>query len=81
MDFKEFNKKYEGYLSRTRRGLEINNTEVILYLDKEFQKEIQINPEFRYFLIKIKFGTSRVYTNNPNKSDHWKAEIDKILKV
>lgn len=78
MTTEEFNKKYSAYLEERFYGLDIDHPEVIEYLDKEFEKEIEKNPAFQYSQIKMKFGSSRVYSTS-DKSSEWEAEIDRIF--
>lgn len=78
MTCKEFNKKWNDYLEERFYGLEIDDENVINYLDKEFEKEVVNNPSFTYSQIKLKFGTSRVYANS-NKTFEWERNIDKII--
>ena len=78
MTAEEFDKKYRPYLEEGHYGLDISHPEVVSYLDKEFQKEIEKNPEFRFSQIKMKFGSSRVYTTS-DKSSEWENEIDRIF--
>ena len=78
MTTEEFNKKYSAYLEERFDGLEIGHPEVIEYLDKEFEREIEENPGFQYSQIKMKFGSSRVYSTS-DKSSEWEAEIDRIF--
>lgn len=75
----EFNKKWSLYLKERYYGLDINNEEVALYLDKEFEKEIISNPDFRYYQIKTKFNSVRVYADS-SKCSEWEDEISKILE-
>ena len=79
MTTEEFNKKYSAYLEERFDGLEIGHPEVITYLDKEFEKEIEKNPEFKFSQIKMKFGYSRVYTTS-DKNSEWETEIDRIFR-
>ena len=79
MTLQEFDDKWKDYLEPRFYGLAINDTRVIDYLDKEFEKEILINPNFDYAQIKLKFGTARVYATSKNESK-WEHEINKILK-
>jgi hypothetical protein len=79
MTAEEFNKKYSSYLEERFYGLDISHPEVVEYLDKEFEKEIEKNPEFQYSQIKMKFGSSRVYSTS-DKSSAWEDEIDRIFK-
>ncbi len=79
MTTEEFNKKYSAYLEERFYGLDISHPEVVEYLDKEFKKEIEKNPAFQYSQIKMKFGSSRVYTTS-DKSSEWEAEIDRIFR-
>ena len=78
MTAEEFNKKYSAYLEERFYGLDIDHPEVVDYLDKEFEKEIEKNPEFQFSQIKMKFGSSRVYTTS-DKSSEWETEIDHIF--
>jgi hypothetical protein len=79
MTAEEFNKKYSAYLEERHYGLDIDHPEVVDYLDKEFEKEIEKNPEFQFSQIKMKFGSSRVYTTS-DKISEWEAEIDRIFR-
>lgn len=78
MTCKEFNEKWNEYLEERFYGLEIDNENVINYLDKEFEKEVTINPSFTYSQIKLKFDTSRVYANS-DKTFEWERNINKII--
>jgi hypothetical protein len=78
MTAEEFNKKYSAYLEERHYGLDIDHPEVVDYLDKEFEKEIEKNPEFQFSQIKMKFGSSRVYTTS-DKISEWETEIDRIF--
>jgi hypothetical protein len=75
----EFDKKYSSYLEEGHYGLDISHPEVVAYLDKEFGKEIEKNPEFQYSQIKLKFGSVRVYTTS-DKNPEWETEIDSIFR-
>ena len=79
MTTEEFNKKYSAYLEERFYGLAISHPEVVEYLDKEFENEIERNPEFQYSQIKMKFGSSRVYSTS-DKSSAWEDEIDRIFR-
>jgi len=76
----DFNTKWGNYLLQGYYGLDINHIKVIEYLDSEFTKELEVNPDFYYMQIKIKFGHSRVYTNS-EKDFEWEKEIDKLFKL
>ena len=56
----EFNEKYKDYLVRDHYGLDIQDKAVVEYLDKEFQKFIQVKG-FLYYQIKLKYGSCRFY--------------------
>lgn len=60
MTSEEFNEKYKDYLVRDHYGLDIEDKGVAEYLDKEFQKFIQIRG-FLYYHIKIRSGSCRFY--------------------
>ena len=76
----EFNKKWKKYLRKDFYGMDIENPEVIDYLDKEFEKEVKTNSYFQYSQIKLKAGTSRVYVNS-TKRTLWESQIDKIINT
>lgn len=76
----EFNEKWSKYLEDGFYGLAINHPQVIKYLDKEFTKEVEINPSFTYAQIKMKFGKSRVYANS-EKTSIWEKEVDRLVNV
>lgn len=79
MKIEEFDKKWEKYLEEGFYGLAIDNEKIIDYIDSEFDKEIKINPNFKFYQIKIKFGTSRVYADS-DKTTEWENKINEILK-
>lgn len=58
----EFNEKYKNHLEEGHYGLDIEDERIIKYLDEIFEDLIKIEG-FEYSQIKVKFGTSRVYTN------------------
>jgi hypothetical protein len=62
MTTEEFNEKYKDYLEDGHYGLDISYPSVIEYLDKIFQDLIKV-PGFKYSQIKLKFNSSRFYTN------------------
>jgi hypothetical protein len=74
----QFNEKYLGYLSPGFEGITINNKKVLDYLDREFEKEIQHNPHFKYKQIKLKFNQVRIYAKS-KKVNMWKKQVQKLL--
>lgn len=74
----EFNEKWGKYLEDGYYGMAIEDEEVIKYLDEEFAKEVQVNPDFSYSQIKLKFGSSRIYVNS-GKAYNWEDQVNKIL--
>ena len=80
MNAHEFNFKYQDYLEAGFYGMDIHIPEVISYLDEEFEKEIAINPKFKYSQIKTKFGMARIYVENCNKDGLWEKQVDEIIK-
>ena len=78
MNCHDFNERFAAYLEPGFYGCEIDDTEILDYLAAEFDKGIAVNPDFQYAQIKLKFGTSRVYTNS-DKSDELERHIDTIL--
>ena len=76
----EFNKKWSKYLEDGFYGMDIEYPQVIEYLDKEFTKEIEVNPSFNYTQIKMKCGTSRVYVNSAKRSI-WEDEVNRMVNA
>ena len=75
----EFDKKYSNYLEEGHYGLAIIHPEVVEYLDKQFEREIEKNPGVKFSQIKMKFGYPRVYTTS-DKNSEWESEIDRIFR-
>lgn len=59
----EFNEKYRQYLETGHYGMALGNSDMIEYMDKEFQKLIKI-PGFMYSQIKFKFNWYCFYCKN-----------------
>lgn len=74
----EFNEKYSKYLEPGHYGMAIEDERAINYLDGEFEKEIENNPEFSYAQVKLKFFTARIYANS-KKTHEWERAIDEII--
>lgn len=74
-----FNKKWKDYLEPRFYGLAIDDEDVIKYLDDEFTKEVQSNPNFNYSQIKTKFKFACVYAES-DKTSEWELTIVDILK-
>nr|WP_315195359.1 hypothetical protein [uncultured Flavobacterium sp.] len=79
MTINDFNNKWKANLRERAVGLEIENAKVVDYLDQEFLKEIITNPYFEFTQIKIKVGTTRIYSNS-DKQTEWELAIDKMLQ-
>lgn len=79
MNITEFNDKWKNHLEEGFYGMEVNETDVIDYIDREFEKEVIENKLFEYCQIKLKFGYARVYTNS-DKNNTWEEGIDKIIR-
>ncbi len=82
MTIEEFNLKYEKYLENGFNGLEINNQDVINYLDDKFKVFIK-SPEFKYSQIKVKFGKVRFYCKGISPEEEFIVEsyITNLLNV
>lgn len=78
MTTEEFNNKYSDYLEKGFYGLEIGDSDVIKYLDEKFQEFIKI-PNFKYFQIKLKFGSSRFYTKE--LSIELNSEVEQAINL
>lgn len=79
MTINDFNNKWKANLRERAVVLEIENAKVVDYLDQEFLKEIITNPHFEFTQIKIKVGTTRIYSNS-DKQTEWELAIDKMLQ-
>lgn len=75
----EFNEKWAKHLEPQFYGMAIENLSVLQYMDEQFEKETQSNPDFIYSQIKLKFGTARVYTTS-EYNNVWEETIDKLIK-
>ena len=78
MNTSEFNSKWESHLEEGHYGMSIGIPEVIKYMDEEFEKELLINPEFKYTHIKEKFNMARVYATS-ERTGEWESQIDAII--
>ena len=78
MNAVEFNRKYAKHLEHRHYGMAIQDEEVIAFLDREFEKEIEVFPDFQFSQIKTKYGNACVYCNS-NKAEYWVAIINSIL--
>lgn len=65
MNTTEFNIKYSEFLEVGHYGLDIDYPTVIKYLDNVFNDLIKI-PGFKFSQIKLKFNSSRFYSNLNN---------------
>ena len=65
MTIEEFNEKYQAYLGKRWYGLDIDNEEVINFLDNMFEYYLTKIEGFEYNQIKVKFGINdvRFYSN------------------
>lgn len=79
MTKEEFNKKWEWALEEGHYGMDINDEDVINFMDGEFEWESEKSPTFFYSQIKTKFGFARVYTTSEH-NDFWEERINEILK-
>lgn len=80
MTLVEFNEKWAFYKKHpTAYGLDIDDNEVIEYLDSEFEKEIRKNTSFQFSQIKLKFGRVVIYCNSTSKN-RWVDSLSDILK-
>jgi hypothetical protein len=79
MSITGFNEKYREFLEEGHYGLDIDDKNVIQYLDEQFQEFIKI-PGFTYSQVKTKFGMARFYCE-PHSIDSTKVEkeINQIL--
>ena len=80
MTGREFNEKYADHLKERHYGMSISHPDVIDYLDKEFAKEIEVNPDFQFSQIKTKFNWVCVYCNS-DKQGEWEQAVLKILQA
>lgn len=77
MNTSDFNTKYSEYLEEGFYGLQLDNPEVIKYLDKEFEELIKL-PNFKYSQIKGKFNWFCFYCEGA--SSEKRAEIENKIK-
>lgn len=63
MDSIEFNKRWEKFLAQSHYGLAFNDEKVIEFLDDLFIEIEELDFDFEYYQIKVKFGSVRFYSN------------------
>jgi hypothetical protein len=74
--YQEFVSKYDSII---KGGiLDFENHNIYTYLDKEFENELIINPNFIVWYIKCKLGKIRI-SSNSNNNINWEQKIEKIL--
>lgn len=69
-----FNEKWKDHLEKGHYGMDIYDSDVVDYVDKEFEKLKIEHPGFTYSQIKLKFGSPRVYLDNVGHQ--WKRGMD-----
>lgn len=77
---KEFNEKYADHLEPRHYGMSIHDPDAIDYLDQEFEKEIKVNPDFKFTQIKTKFNWVCVYCTS-DKRHEWEKKMKEIIKL
>jgi hypothetical protein len=77
----QFNEKYKDYLEQGHYGLDIDQEEIIEFLDKIFGDLTKI-PGFTYAQIKLVFGYSRFYADGISSTMCFMIEnrINQLLK-
>jgi hypothetical protein len=80
MTLVEFNEKYAAYLPKGWYGLDIDDEDVIRWLDNLFQHHLTKIEGFEYHQIKVKFGINdiRFYSNLDGNDVIQKALISTI---
>lgn len=81
MTIDQFNNKYKDYLVEGYYGLDINNPQIIEFLDIEFL-DLIMKDNFKYYQIKEKFGMGRFYADGVSANELTEIEnhITKLLK-
>lgn len=76
----EFNEKYAQYLPKGWYGLDIDDVDVIIWLDNLFEQYLIKIEGFKYHQIKVKFGINdiRFYSNLDTSNVVNKALISAI---
>jgi len=72
----DFNLKFSNIIKGS--GIQIDNQEILDYLENEFDIEIKDNPDFFIWDIKLKLGTVRIVTNS-DKQTEWESNANHIL--
>lgn len=63
MTAEQFNDKWDRFLPDGWYGMDLNDEKAIEVVDKHFEDEFQHIEGFQFYQIKMKWGSSRVYTN------------------
>ncbi len=77
-----FNYRYQERIPKGYSGAMIYNNSVLSYLHKEFLKFEEEYPDFKFYQLKLKFNTPRLYVDGVPEEAIFKMEEDiaKILK-
>jgi hypothetical protein len=91
MTVEEFNDKYAAYLPNGWYGLDIDDKEVIAWLDRIFEQYLTKIKGFEYHQIKLKYDSARFYSSLENKTASYyegsalteliETNINSILKL
>ena len=83
MNKKQFNEKYKEFLTEGFYGLDIQDQEVIDYLDDIFGNVLVYLPNFKYQQIKEKWGYVRFYADvdSTNLLQTIEQKLTSILKA
>lgn len=80
MTIDEFNIKYKEWLPDGYYGLDINNKEVIAWLDNLFEHYLTKIDGFEYHQIKLKFGGSVRFYSNLNHNSITQRTLISIIQ-
>lgn len=75
----DFNKKWAEFLEEGHYGLALDKTEVIEYLDKEFESLSKL-PDFKFSQIKSKFNSFRFYADGVSAEKCFEIE-ERIAQI
>jgi len=79
----EFNDKWNDFLEHRHYGLDIENEEVVKYLDDIFTNELILIPNFSFSQIKTKYKSVRFYAEEISLAKQFEIEkaIEDILFI
>jgi hypothetical protein len=81
MTSEEFNGKWIDHLEKGHYGMAIEQPAIVEFMDKEFEKEVLVNPTFTYSRIRRLYDVASIHASiDMYKICIWELAIDEAFK-